>query len=119
MRVSLRVKRGYEKLRIDLTDPFLALIVVVLCGLIAHQALLHPNDWTRRVGKFSLWAMQNSPYSKTFRPAFSEKLARRAVEEPETVIYYRVLWLVMGIMSLIFAACTLLVIFGYLARFAR
>lgn len=92
---------------IRVEQPVLALLLFILCALLAFDLLLFPTKWTRRIGRLVLWSRGQSPFRRTFGMEYFERMAHKAVDEPRSVRPYRIPIAVTGLVSLLISLCTL------------
>jgi len=88
-------------------QPVLALLLFILCALLAFDLLLFPTKWTRRIGRLVLWSRRQSPFRRTFGMEYFERMAHKAVDEPQSVRLYQIPITVTGLVSLLLSLCIL------------
>ena len=104
---------------IQQVNPLLALLTFIIAGLLGLDLLRDPDKWTRRVGRFYFRLRTASPWQADATPTYFHELARRAIDAPGTIPYYKVVWRYMGIVLLLFSTCSLLAVVSSVIQVMR
>ncbi len=105
---------------IQVIDPVGTFLFFLTCTFLAFVFLRYPYKLTRWMGKFYFRFKASVRAGRDYKPAILERvgqgIAQKAIDDPKSVPYYRVLWLFLGLQMLLFSLCSLLALVTYLLQ---